>query len=79
MISPPVALGFAVGASLTFGLGVAYAVARRAMADYKRTKAAVPGMRKDAWSAVRATIKAAGWISFAALCLVAWMISEARS
>jgi hypothetical protein len=38
-----------VGAFLGFGTGYAYAIARRAWADYRTTRAAVPVLHRLAW------------------------------
>lgn len=69
---------FLIGVVVSFLCGVAYAVTRRAFDDYKKTKAALPGMRKTAWSGVWTTIKAAalGLVIFAVL--IGWIVSETK-
>lgn len=64
--------------STIFTLGYAWAVMKRANSDYKKTKEAVPLLRKDFWSAVGKVLKAGVLIAVAALILVAWKVSEAK-
>jgi ABC-type Fe3+ transport system permease subunit len=45
-----------------FGLGIRWAVMRRASSDYQRTKAGLPGMRSTYWHTFWAMARAAGLV-----------------
>jgi drug/metabolite transporter (DMT)-like permease len=77
-VSHLVLAGFLLGMVVVFGIGVAYAVARRAWADYYKTKGALPGLRRDAWAAVRALLNAAWVTAVVLLVLICWFIAERR-
>jgi hypothetical protein len=62
--------------AFAFSLGYARAVWVRARADYKRTKAAVPGLRKDAWRAVWATMRIGTGVAILYLLITAWAIHD---
>lgn len=66
--------GFLVGALLLYGFGYAMAVMRRANADYKATKAAVPKLRKGFWLAWWAAMKAGFWIGLIICCFIVWFV-----
>lgn len=68
-------VSFVIGAAVSFGAGIAYAVTRRAWADYREKKESLPGMRKEAWAGVRATIKAGALGLVILALLVAWLLS----
>ena len=61
-----------------FSFGYARAVFARANSDYKKTKAGLPGMRKDVWKAAWAVVKLGFWIGLVALVLITWAIVDAR-
>lgn len=73
---PVVVILFLVGATI-FGLGFAWAVMRRANADYKNTKAAVPKLRKGFWSAWWKAMKSAAVVGFIGMCLILYWIRSA--
>jgi hypothetical protein len=56
---------------VVFGLvvGIAYAVARRAWVDYRKTKASLPGLRAVAWAMTRLATTRGGIVLL--LCLAA--------
>jgi hypothetical protein len=75
-VSTMIVLGFVGGGLLLYGFGYARAVMHRANDDFKKTKAAVPVLRKDFWRTWWKAVKAAtlGLIIFAALAV--WMWNE---
>lgn len=66
-----------IGATLV-ALGYRVAVNRRANADYKRTKAALPPMRKAFWVTLWAAIKFGFWALIAVAVLVSWVAHDVR-
>ena len=64
--------GLMLGLAIGFSLGYAVAVARRAWADYRKTKAAVPGLRKDAWSLIGWALTKGGLVTLLIVAAVAW-------
>lgn len=66
--------GFLIGALLLYGVGYAMAVMRRANDDYKKTKAAVPILRKGFWLAWWITAKAMFWVGLFIACFIVWLI-----
>lgn len=67
-----------LGSSVIFALGYAVAVVRRANIDYKKTKASLPGLRKDFWRTWRAAVKVGFWIAVAFTVLVVWTVNDFR-
>jgi hypothetical protein len=65
------------GVIFTFGFRLA--VMRRANADYKATKAAVPKLRKGFWAALWAMVRFAALVAVALIALFAWVVHEART
>lgn len=61
-----------------YAFGYFRAVMHRANADYKKTKAGLPDMRKAFWAAWWNAVKAAFWIAIVFLCLIAWVVAESR-
>lgn len=72
-------LTFLLIGSVLFGLGFARAVWVRAKRDYLTTKAAVKPLRKALWQSIWQTIKIGAIVAIAGICLVAWVVSDARS
>jgi hypothetical protein len=68
----------AVGGGLIYGFGFAVAVFRRARFDHRKTKEAVPVLRKDMWRTLGIAVKAAFWVAVGALVLIAWAIAEGK-
>ncbi len=62
-----------------FALGYARAVLARANSDCKKTKAGLPGMRKEVWRAAWVMIKAGFWVMLALVVLVVWAVIDARN
>lgn len=67
-----------VTGSTLYGFGYAHAVWRRARLDWRKTKQAVPVLRKDKWAAWRVAVKAGFWIALAGFFLIAWVIHDVR-
>jgi hypothetical protein len=70
--------GVLLGLVIGLPAGVAFAVARRAWRDLTKTKALLPGMRRDAWGFTRA---AAVWMVGVAVvvgALAAWLANGER-
>lgn len=61
-----------------FVFGYRIAVNRRANADYKGAKAALPKLRKGFWLTWWAAVKMAAVMGVAALLLVSWAVHDAR-
>ncbi|GIG85325.1 hypothetical protein [Plantactinospora endophytica] len=59
---------------VAFGLfaGTAYAVARRAWVDYRKTRATLPGLRKTAWTVTRIATSRGGIVLLICLAAVGW-------
>ncbi len=60
-----------------YAFGYARAVMHRANTDYKKTKEALPGLRKGFWAAWWTAAKAGFWILIAFALLLAWARAEA--
>lgn len=71
-VAGPVVVGLFLGGSIIFGLGYGFAVMHRANDDYKKTKAAVPVLRKGFWLAWWIVVKRSFWIGLFALVLFVW-------
>lgn len=69
-------VSFVIGVAASFTVGVAYAVTRRAWADYFEKKASLPGLRKEGWAGVRATLKAATLTLVILGVLVVWLVAD---
>lgn len=79
-MSPPV---IAIIATLILGgmiyaFGYARAVMHRANSDYKKTKAALPLLRKDYWRALGVVIKFGVIVAIGYLVVAAWSIADAK-
>jgi ABC-type Fe3+ transport system permease subunit len=61
-----------------FVFGYRVAVNRRANADYKATKAAVPKLRRGFWSSWWGAVKMGFWMALAVALLVSWAVHESR-
>ncbi|MEO3742487.1 hypothetical protein [Plantactinospora sp. B5E13] len=61
-----------IGVTLGVVVGIAYAVARRAWADYRKTRASLPGMRKAAWALTRLATSKGGIVLLLCLAVVGW-------
>lgn len=61
-----------------FVFGYRVAVNRRANADYKSTKAAVPKLRRGFWSSWWSAVKMGFWMALAVALLVSWAVYESR-
>jgi hypothetical protein len=75
----PVLVLLMIGSGILYGLGYLTAVMRRANSDYKKTKTALPGMRKDFWVAWWNMVKIGFWVAIAALVLIAWAVHDVRA
>ncbi len=65
-------------AGIIFTLGYRIAVNRRANDDYKKTKAAVPLLRKGFWSTWWAAVKIGFGVCIVLAILVYWGVSDVR-
>ncbi len=65
-------------AAIIFTFGYRLAVNRRANDDYKKTKAAVPILRKGFWSTWWAAVKIGAGVLVALAILVYWGVSDVR-
>ena len=61
-----------LGVTLGLIVGIAYAVARRAWVDYRKTKELVPGMRKTAWGLIRIATTKGGIVFLLCVAAVSW-------
>ncbi|MFY1674829.1 hypothetical protein ACN27G_33650 [Plantactinospora sp. WMMB334] len=61
-----------VGVVLGIFAGIAYAVARRAWADYRKVKASLPGMRSTAWAVTRIATSRGGIVLLLCLAAAGW-------
>lgn len=61
-----------------FVFGYRVAVNRRANSDYKKTKAALPGLRKGFWSTWWSAMKMAAVMALAIVLLLSWAVHDAR-
>ncbi|MET1006577.1 MAG: hypothetical protein ABWX96_13595 [Propionibacteriaceae bacterium] len=77
--SVPTLLIVVIIAGTIYAFGYARAVMHRANTDYKKTKAALPELRKGFWAAWWAAVKVGFWVSLAGLALIAWVVHEARN
>jgi len=66
-------VGTLVGLLFGYGVGYIHAVWRRARNDYKTTKAAVPGLRKNKWVAWRTMVQRGTLVGAAIMGLVVWL------
>jgi hypothetical protein len=67
----PVAI-LVLGVALGLFAGIAYAVARRAWVDYRKTVDLVPGMRKTAWALIRLATAKGGIVLLLCIAAVSW-------
>ncbi len=74
----PIVVGLAIGGSLIYGFGYAMAVMRRARSDYRKTKEALPGLRRGFWSSLWAMIKVGFWVAVCAFILIVWMVKDVQ-
>ncbi|MDW5325441.1 hypothetical protein [Plantactinospora sp. KLBMP9567] len=61
-----------VGVAFGLFVGTAYAVARRAWVDYRKTRATLPGLRKTAWTVTRIATSRGGIVLLICLAAVGW-------
>lgn len=78
IVAPVVALLLIGGASTIFAFGFAVAVVKRANSDYKKTKAALPGMRKDFWRLWWKAVEVGFAIAVVAVLLMVWAVRDIR-
>lgn len=71
-IASTVLVWLGIGAALIFTFGYRVAVNRRANADYKRTKAALPDMRKAFWWTLWRATKIGFWFFVGIALLITW-------
>jgi ribose/xylose/arabinose/galactoside ABC-type transport system permease subunit len=76
--SGPTLLAVIIIGGTIYTFGYARAVMHRANSDYKKTKAALPGMRKTFWATWWAAVKVGFWVLIALALLIAWVMHEAR-
>lgn len=74
----PVLILLIIGFSTIFGFGYLTAIMRRANTDYKKTKAILPGMRKDFWAAWWSMVKIGFWVAIGGLLLISWAVHDIR-
>lgn len=67
-----------LGGATIFVFGAGWAVMKRANSDYKKTKASLPGMRKDFWRAWWAMIKVGFWVGVVFVVLVVWAVQDVK-
>ncbi len=77
-IASPVVVLLLIGASTIFSFGFAVAVVKRANSDYKKTKAGLPGMRKDFWRLWWKAVKVGFAIAIVAVFLMVWAVRDIR-
>lgn len=77
-IATPVVILTFITAGIVYVFGYLRAVMHRANSDYKKTKAGLPGMRKDFWRAWWAAAKIGFWVFIAGAVLVVWAGREIR-
>jgi hypothetical protein len=61
-----------VGVVLGLVVGIAYAIARRAWADYRKARAGLPGLRRAAWALVMIATTRGGIVVLLCLAAVGW-------
>ncbi|GAA3737597.1 hypothetical protein GCM10022225_20540 [Plantactinospora mayteni] len=61
-----------VGVAFGLFVGAAYAVARRAWADYRKARASLSGLRKTAWTVTRIATSRGGIVLLICLAAVGW-------
>lgn len=74
---PTLIIVMLIGGTL-IAFGYAKAVMDRANADYKKTKAGLPGMRKDFWRAWWTALKIGFWVFIAGCVLITWVVQDVR-
>lgn len=74
----PTLVGILIIGGVIYAFGYARAVMHRANSDYKKTKAGLPGMRKDFWRSWWQAVKIGFWIFVAGFALVSWVVVEGR-
>jgi hypothetical protein len=77
--SGPTLLAVLIIGGVIYAFGYARAVMHRANTDYKKTKAALPDLRKGFWAAWWAAVKVGFWILIGLALLIAWAVAEARN
>lgn len=76
--SGPTLLVVLILGGVIYGFGYARAVMHRANTDYKKTKAALPDLRKGFWLAWWTAVKVGFWILVGLALLIAWVVVDAR-
>jgi hypothetical protein len=61
---------------IALAVGARWAIMKRANRDYKATKAAVKGLRKNFWASLRSFVSAVVLLIAILVGLVAWVVSE---
>lgn len=74
---PTVLIVLLIGSTLV-SFGYLKAVMDRANSDYKKTKAGLPGLRKDFWRAWWRAVKVGFFVFVAGIVLVAWVVHDVR-
>jgi hypothetical protein len=77
--SGPTLLAVLIIGGVIYAFGYARAVMHRANTDYKKTKAALPELRKGFWAAWWAAVKVGLLILIGLALLIAWVVAEARN
>ena len=72
MERPIPAASLILGVTLGLFAGIAFAVARRAWVDYRKTKQLVPGMRRTAWGLTRIATTKGGIVLLLCIAAVGW-------
>jgi hypothetical protein len=75
-IAMPVILFVGIGAAVIYLFGYVRAVMHRANSDYKKTKALVPGLRKDFWRIWWRACKVGFWIAVFVAVLGFWAYGD---
>jgi hypothetical protein len=77
-IAAPLLMLLLIGGGIIYAFGYARAVMHRANSDYKKTKAAVPGLRKDFWSTWWRAVKTGFWIALGLVMVGMWAWHDAK-
>jgi uncharacterized membrane protein len=64
---------------ILIAFGYARAVFDRSNADYKKTKASLPGMRKDVWRALFRMLRIGFWVAIIGFVLVTWVVRDVNN
>lgn len=77
-VAGPVVVIVLLSAFTIYTFGYLRARMHRANSDYKKTKALVPGLRKDFWRAWWAAVKIGFWVVAGGALLIFWAVHDVR-